>query len=98
MRLIDADYFDKMLIDAQQKCAGRNNTFKYGFLSTVRANLERCPSVDAVPVRHGRWIPEPDRHYHWHCSECGFVEGFRAKINKYCPNCGAQMEWSEKDE
>ncbi len=50
MRLIDADYFDKVLIDAQQKCAGRNLTFKYGFLSTVRANLERCPTVDAVRV------------------------------------------------
>ena len=54
-------------------------------------DISNIPTVDAVPVRQRRWIPEPDRHYHWHCSECGFVEGARAKINKYCPNCGADM-------
>ena len=72
MRLIDADYFDKMLIDAQAKCAGRSNTFKYGFLSTVRANLERCPSVDAVRVVR--------------CKDCeySYAEGFGKNERLLC--------------
>ena len=98
MRLIDADYFDKVLIDAQQKCAGRNLTFKYGFLSTVRANLERCPSVDAEPVKQGVWYYGPDNM--WTCSECEQTwkvgDGWMWRFN-YCPHCGAKMDGGGKD-
>lgn len=54
--------------------------------------IQEAPAVDAEPIRRGRWIKEPDRHYHWHCSECGFVEGIRVEmgINKYCSNCEAK--------
>jgi len=47
-------------------------------------------SMDAGLVKRGRWIEEPDRCYHWHCSECGFVEGIRVKMDIYCPHCGAK--------
>lgn len=110
MRLIDADYFDKMLIDAQAECADKNNTFKYGFLSTVRANLDRCPSVDAEPVKRGKWLCHRvsrigntciEHVQTEKCSVCKryittpFVYG--RTVNNYCPHCGAKMDGGEKD-
>lgn len=57
-----------------------------------------APTVNAVPVVHGWWVKEPDRYYHWHCSECGFVDGVHAMISEYCPKCGAKMEGGDGDE
>ena len=54
--------------------------------------LKNRPAVDAEPVRHGRWVKEPDRSNHWHCSECGLVVGRFHSTYGYCYNCGAKME------
>ena len=47
-------------------------------------------TIDAEPVRHGRWIPTTGlKHPDWFtCSEC--TGQFDKKWN-YCPNCGAMM-------
>lgn len=82
MRLIDADALKKHYAwweDDRQKL----------FDSIV----DRQPTIDAVPVRHGKWI---DRNgaivasfwERYECSECGVMSG----NNKYCPNCGARMD------
>lgn len=54
--------------------------------------IDVAPTVDAVPVVHGRWIRQDDRRktlYGWYfCSECGaFIGG---KTN-FCSECGADM-------
>lgn len=54
--------------------------------------VEDAPAIDAVPVVHGRWVKEPDRANHWHCSECGRVEGWAHYTMEYCPTCGAKMD------
>lgn len=54
--------------------------------------IDQQPTVDAVPVRHGKWI---DRNgaivapfwERYECSECGA----RSDNSNYCPNCGARM-------
>ena len=48
--------------------------------------------LELLKERTGRWVEEPDRVRHWHCSECGFVEGVVCGMENYCPNCGAKME------
>lgn len=51
-----------------------------------------APTVDAVPVVHGRWIKTVWRTK---CSVCGFSGSlFDDPINpfNYCPNCGAKMD------
>ena len=64
-------------------------------------SLSVLPSVEAEPVRRGRWLP--DNNCYWEmrfvCSECKESEvvpttGFTryAPIWDYCPNCGAKME------
>lgn len=57
------------------------------------------PTVDAVPVVHGRWIVKehsaPYGGYHlFHCSKC---DEPNARERNYCPNCGAKMDLEVKD-
>lgn len=49
--------------------------------------LEYAPTVDAVPVRYGKWTVTPT---YIKCSECG--ESFMLYPQNYCPNCGARMD------
>ena len=61
------------------------------YKTDVLDEVDAQPTVDAVPVVHGRWIPfhsqiAGDIQY---CSACEI--GFIAKTN-YCPNCGAKMD------
>ena len=48
--------------------------------------LKEAPTVDAVPVVHGRWIEGKTLEK---CSICG-KKGFPDW--HYCPNCGAKMD------
>lgn len=73
-------------------------TEKYAIIDFLR----ECATIEAEPVRHGRWVDHMCRD--WRCSECG------EKINKvrnvdgycyddkphYCPNCGAKMDGGEE--
>lgn len=69
---------------------------------TIRNYIDSAPSVNAVPVVHGRWIKmtgmmPPEYHGHYECSECGWhMKGLRNSWTReeelnYCPNCGARM-------
>ena len=49
--------------------------------------------VDAMPVRHGRWIEVDVGDCCYSCSECGFIrDAYLLDISNYCPKCGAKME------
>ena len=61
--------------------------------------INHAPTVDAEPVRHGRWIQ--DEFGTW-CSVCGLY-AYRDKFDQpwespYCPNCGAKMDVERKEE
>lgn len=58
--------------------------------------IDRMPAVDAEPVKHSEWVEEKDRVLHWHCRECGLVEGIAHYMMHYCPNCGAKMDKEKK--
>ena len=66
----------------------------------VIALIANAPSVDVVPVVHGRWIHDGCRvkgGIDWcHCSECGKSDNFCARTN-YCPKCGAKMDGGDGD-
>lgn len=53
--------------------------------------VKGAPTVDAVPVRHGRWTIEDCRAatYRYCCSNC--TAHHRARY-AYCPSCGAVMD------
>ena len=88
------------LIDAWKLCEYANNLKD----KQVDANdIMRFPTVDAEPIRHGKWIDDRVAFYK-QCSECGAY--VRANLYEvfldcdirdlhYCPNCGAKMDLPE---
>jgi len=98
MRLIDADAL-KAYIDAQEGRPFIGCTVG----EALKIMTDEQPTIDAVPVRHGKWIDEgqPDDffpHHAWRCSECGEqVLEIGEPWYKYCPNCGARMDDDETD-
>lgn len=93
MRLIDVDDLgvgrcSKDVLPAAY-CAGWN-----GLLGLI----EKAPTVDAVPVVHGRWIEKsaPARKIYFECSHCGAQENKHTAIKGYyCWRCGAKMDGKE---
>ena len=100
MRLIDSDALIAKFKDDLE------NLQEFAFqLATIGAinTVKHQPTVDAVPVRHGKWIYGND--FHWYtasCNKCGYQRKTDIKAEgwnqwKYCPNCGADMR-GEQDE
>ena len=92
-RLIDADAFDKRIRLAVGSCEEElTEDFKDG-ISTILEMMKTAPTVDAVPVKHGRWIYHPDWQADgecgYECSECGMGSDVDYP---YCMLCGARME------
>lgn len=92
-------------IDADALMIELNNT-KYAWqdYDAVEDALRNIPTIEAEPVRHGRWI-EPSRLYYgakqYECSLC-YSDTFWKKhsiTEKYphCPNCGCRMDGGDDE-
>lgn len=99
MRLIDADELITILDEELQKDGSLSKALLVGFAKQI---LNDAPTVEAEPVRRGKWkIGEleiiGDDIYggefelqHEICSVCGHDN--MAWSSNYCPNCGAKMD------
>jgi DNA-directed RNA polymerase subunit RPC12/RpoP len=72
---------------------------EYYHTSYIVGEINSLPSVDAEPVRRGKWLTCDDRwgDVHYQCSECGqewcLNDGTPEENGmNYCPHCGAKME------
>lgn len=90
-RLIDADSLEPYYRLMQDNATGVK------MMALPDGIVDQQPTVDAVPVRHGRWVDHEEMHPEWNnteiwhrCSECGY-ETAHSKT-PYCPNCGARMD------
>ena len=54
--------------------------------------IDNAPTIDAEPVRHGKWEKYLSEGLRWKCNLCG--SRFTAPYT-YCPQCGAKMEPKE---
>ena len=68
----------------------------YSACSVLKKRINKLPTVDAVPVVHGRWVHHPEIGWGstWLCSKCGekTVETVMGEPrDKFCPMCGADM-------
>lgn len=63
--------------------------------------IKQMKTIEAEPVRHGRWIPIEYDSYadgapvwdKYVCSECGHEHvGEEDTLTDYCPKCGAKMD------
>lgn len=93
MRLIDADALKEVINrrrDLFNGCTHLPEKARRDELLQVIVDINNAPTVDAEPVRRGKW------EYHLmplakKCSLCGErVAGKSTWI--FCPNCGAKME------
>lgn len=111
MRLIDADALQEKLGKWHEEL---DNDANYGTademantagaieaLECMLAEIEGTPTIEAEPVRHGRWERRTTPlDCECKCSECGYRDfvpleedynhGYWFRRN-FCPNCGAKM-------
>lgn len=93
-----ADAMD--VIKSLQIILGGKSVFSPNIKDSVLDCLDMLPTVDAEPVRRGRWVMSTEVDESWYnirmvmrCSECKFpvhIKSGKLYMN-YCPNCGAMM-------
>lgn len=102
MRLIDADALN---ID-------REHFDTYADYSCAFDMIDEAPTIDVMPVRHGKWIKgtkEMLREYGYYersdikfCSECKheayWDTDYGQQLFDYCPYCGERMDAERKEE
>lgn len=90
MRLIDAD---EAII---------NFGFEWDDISPTRDEfvefIKKQPTIEAEPVKHGRWETNSDRPDSLICSicKCGF-DMWKHDPHNYCPNCGCRMDGGDDE-
>lgn len=96
MRLVDVD------IDVNDYVETWDCNCITGGIQTVMAvdDLSYLPTIDAVPVVHGKWEESDEHKGYCTCSVCFgcYIESEWANEQKwmYCPNCGARMDGDER--
>ena len=72
--------------------------------AALKEALEMVPTVDAVPVRHGKWKHKKDLKQFF-CDQCGEpslteddIYFYGMEFPNFCPNCGAQMDGKDGDQ
>ena len=90
MRLIDADELIHLYFDDE------NGDPVFDFVPWEF--VENAPTIEVEPVKHGRWVIEPDERV-MYCSFCGwgveYYSGLEEEWN-FCPRCGADMKEVEE--
>ena len=111
MRLIDAD---ELIVEFLRypMILRHSGDFVAVNLDAVIHEVRRAPTIEAEPVKHGRWANSYDNPVAFekrdsrcpsescYCSEC--KEWLTASdeyscIGNYCPNCGAKMDLEDSN-
>lgn len=58
----------------------------------VEAEIDAAPTVDAEPVRRGRWVQDDTWKDMYFCSACMGRDHRNKPKHKFCPECGAKMD------
>lgn len=84
-RLIDADAMRQDWLENGQ------NEYIYD-TNAVLDSIDAQPTIEAEPVRHGRWL---DNEFYMFCSVCGMQWYYcdnETQDFKFCPHCGCKMD------
>lgn len=102
MRLIDADaLLERENYNPFFLTGARNGK---GLFSACKAYLqmtvESAPTIEAEPVKRGRWVVRGGKRYCSVCKERACVtrdmEDFWYTVGtRFCPNCGAKLDLKE---
>lgn len=97
MRAIDVVYFQEFINQyrqSQEERASKDLGLQYFGPHELQLLLNKIPTIDAEPVRHGRWIDTSIGTIE--CSECGHGYNLVGRFVFYCPHCGAKMDLKEQ--
>ena len=95
---------EQRLIDANELLE-RSLRWPINSRQAVQQMIKGCPTIEAEPVRHGKWIIRDNPGTGWYritCSVCdedvtstapciGFFPNVKV-LWDYCPECGARMD------
>ena len=99
MRLIDAENLAEVLNRylTQLRNSGISVGLRMG-INTCLTFIKNANTIEAEPVKHGRWETNSDRPDSLICSicKCGF-DMWKHDPHNYCPNCGAKMYGDRKE-
>ena len=87
--MIDADALDSEMYHKSFEVDDGRNVWNSGLwirYKIFEEAIRDAPTVDAVPVIHGRWMSIGG---HCICMVCFYKGGIIP--TRYCPNCGAKM-------
>lgn len=93
-RLIDADALKEMICNNVYPITDFFNSQDYGMFWTggIEKAIDEAPTIEAEPIRHGKWISHGS---YFTCSVCD-EEQFGIDTGRYyCQNCGAKMDGGE---
>lgn len=107
-RLIEADALSEELstlatmITGLRAGKGVLREYMTEYRKSVLRIVDEQPTVDAVPVVHGRWVGK-EGLYQGKCSACGYMTydktaDWARRYWHYCPNCGARMDLKEESD
>ena len=96
-RLIDADKVAEAIAWL--------NIYDFALWHDVQECIDKLPTVDTEPVRHGHWCVTQAYPHTVYCSECfkRFAQAHWAVWEdgslprNYCPHCGAKMDDKKYD-
>ena len=92
-RLIDADALKDDILKSAVMIDDRG--IQTGYEIAIEL-IKKQPTIDAEPVRHGKWITEECLPGVAVCSICGHeIRGIGCQYTKYCDECGARMDKDE---
>lgn len=97
MRLIDADESLKRINDILPRRT--ESDYQKGIavgMAMAKVAIHEQTTVDAEPVRHGRWEDKPHKMM-GECPRCSVCGSFDPIKYRYCPNCGAKMDGGKSD-
>ena len=104
MRLVDADAFKAEGRELYREAGWDLREVHYSQLDT-ECNIDMMPTIEAEPIKHGRWIVRPVADWgasNTRCSVCGYEDFqpmvLKGIVHKYCPNCGARMDEQQEVE
>ena len=103
MRLIDAD----KIVFEYSKLREIGPFDIAGIVDCFAKQIQSAPTIDAEPVRHGRWemVEDPWFSDVCKCTACGeeYVLEYVLEADtpseygyNYCPNCGAKMDLEDE--
>lgn len=93
-RLINADEMVKSLMDMTFYDEEGYTIDDYeDRLAIVKSFVNSVPTVEAQPVRHGKWKKIKGAINCSACKSCSWSTSFEGLVSSfnYCPNCGANM-------